>query len=105
LYCRLLAILPLAEFQVSPEAAGSAGRIKTPFQLILKIITNLCLTNDHMRQRLQQALVYMRFSSPGDGVGAAAPSLSIADIVAADKMVAFYCNLLGIMEAKGQEDC
>lgn len=98
--CRLLAILPLTEFQASPEAVASGGRIKTPFQLVLKIVTNICLTSDHMRQRLQQVLACMRFgATPGGGT----PTLSIADIVAADKMVAFYCNLLGILEPQGEE--
>lgn len=96
---------PNAAAAAAPGAgAGISRSIKTPFQLILKIITNLCLTNDHMKQRLQQALTHMNFGgnpNPNPDTNSSnKDGLTIADIIAVDKTVAFYCSLLGILEVR-----
>lgn len=90
---KLLAIVSVSEFRSTLEVASRPGnKIKTQLQLLLKILSSLCLTNDHLKERVAQTLARIHFQGSGYS------GVSISELIAQDKTVSFYCNLLGMMD-------
>ena len=92
---------------IIPARSTNIGPIKTPFQNILKIIIGLCLTDENLRQKVQYSIVHMRFINQSFGTGnnngtkhknKQGEGVTIIDVAGVDNVVAFYINLLGIIE-------